>query len=116
MTHDEIVAAISAAGHFPQLRDVDSWSESPAIETARSHNTNGHLVAPLIRTFKDRCGRWVLTVFGDYYCQVPNEANVPAATIAMLRAMDQCMEFSPEVIQQYNLVELDPSEFEMGDE
>jgi hypothetical protein len=57
-----------------------------------------------------------LTVFGDWYCQVPNDADVPAATSEMLRAMDRRMRFAEQVIQRFKLVELDPSEFETGNE
>ena len=98
-------------GHFPQLLEIDPWSADPVVETARTYRT-----APLIRTFRDRKGRRVLTVFGEEYCHVPNEADVPAATIAMLREMDSRMRFSLQVIRQYNLVELDASEFETVDE
>src|SRR5262245_13389456 len=109
MTNEDVVVALTFAGHFPQLREIDSWSDSPVVETARTRDPDGRLRAPLIQTFKDRQGRWVLTVFGDWYCLVPNETDVPAATIAMLRAMDSRMWCSQQVIQQYNLVELDPS-------
>lgn len=116
MAPEDVVAALSAAGHFPDFLEIDSLSAYPVVDTARTRDPGGSRRAPLIRTFKDRNGRWVLTVFGEWYFQVPNEADVPAATITMLRAMDQRMWFSPEVVQQYNLVELAASEFETGDE
>jgi hypothetical protein len=116
VSNEELVAALTAAGHFPQVLEIESWSPCGVVETARTFRT-----APLIRTFKDRQGRWVLTVFGEEYYHVPNETDVPEATIDMLRAMDRAMNFSPEVIRNHGLIELPPSEFpddvsEAGDE
>ena len=79
-------------------------------------DADGTRVAPLIRTFLDHTGRWILTVLGEDFYQVPDSERVPAATIEILRAMDYCMHFSPEVIRKYNLIELDPTEFETADE
>jgi hypothetical protein len=107
---EHLIAAMSEAGYFPQLLEIDTWSDDPVVETSRTFTT-----APLIRTFRDRTGRWVLTVFGDTYCHVPNESDVPIATLEMLRAMDRSMKFSQDVIKKYNLIELDPDEFESAD-
>lgn len=116
MTPQDVAAAISAAGHFPDFLEIDPLSDELVVDTARTRSPTGARLAPLIRAFKDRKGRWVLTVFGEEYCHVPNADDVPAAAIAMLREMDRRMLFSPQVIRQYNLVELNPAEFATADE
>ena len=97
------------AGHYPQLR-------GELLETAFRMDEAGRLRAPVIQVFVANDGRWVLTGYcGDYY-QVPDERNVPEAAVSVLRAMDYCMTFSPEAVQKYGLIELDPAEFEPDDE
>jgi len=109
MSNQDVIEAMLAAGHYPLLRE---WG----VETARTRDEEGLLRAPLIQVFEDEKGRWILTVFGEWFYQIPNESDVPAAALEMLRAMNYCMRFSPEVVKKYDLIPLDPLEFESADE
>jgi hypothetical protein len=112
MTYQRLMAAITAAGCFPQLRQFRDGAVD--VDTVRDLDEDGYRVAPLIRTFIDRQGRWVLTVFGECFYHVPDPEDVPAATLDMLQAMDECMTFSPDVIRHYNRIRRDSSEFRDG--
>jgi hypothetical protein len=105
MSNQEVIDAMVAAGHYPQSHE---WG----VETARTMDEDGFLRAPLIKVYEDEKGRWILTVFGEWFYQVPNVTEVPAAALEMLRAMDRGMRFSPEVIKKYGLIQLEPAEFE----
>jgi hypothetical protein len=113
MTLEEVVEALESAGHIPHIR---AFRDKRIVHAAFERDEEGYLRAPVVIVFVDSRGRWVLTGYqGDYY-QVPDERVVPAAAIDAIRAMGYCMFFAPEVIKKYNLIELDPAEFEPDDE
>jgi hypothetical protein len=100
MTVDEIIAEVSAAGYFPFFR---KWGNESGVESVRTRSPGGQYYSPLIKTIQDESGRWYLTVFGEECYYIPEEGAVPAVTIEMLRAMDNCMRFSEEIIAKYRL-------------
>jgi hypothetical protein len=113
MTYEQLVTDISAAGCFPQLRQHGNGTFD--VTTVRRIAPDGRREAPLIRTLLDSQGRWLLTVFGEEYYQVPDPEHVPAATIDMLCAMDYCMNFSSEVIRNHRLIRVNLRDAETGD-
>lgn len=114
MNYEQLVADLGAAGYFPQLRQHGNGTSD--VTTVRRIMPDGRREAPLIRTLLDRQGRWLLTVFGEEYYQVPDPECVPAVTIDMLRAMDNCMNFSSEVIREHRLIRVNLRNAETGDE
>jgi hypothetical protein len=114
MTYEQLMTDLSAAGCFPQLRRHGNGSLD--VTTVRQIAPDGSRAAPLIRTLLDGQGRWLLTVFGEEFYQVPDPEHVPAATIDMLRAMDDCMKFSPEVIGNHRLIRVNLRNSETDDE
>jgi hypothetical protein len=110
---EEVVVALAAAGHFPQVRN---WAQSKCVHTAFRMDEEGCLRAPVVIVLRDGRGRWVLTGYQGVYHQVPDERDVPGAAVAVLRGMGYCMHFPTDVIHRYNLIELDPAEFEPADE
>ena len=114
MTYERLMTEITAAGCFPELRQNENGILD--VTTVCRIAPDGRRVAPLIRTFMDRKGRWLLTVFGEWYLHVPDPETVPTATVDMLRAMDRCMDASPIVVKKYNLIELRTVNFEPDDE
>jgi hypothetical protein len=113
VTIEEVIRAMSEAGHFPQIRDLDGekW-----VMAAFRRDEEGQLRAPVVNVFVDSRGRWVLSSFVPECYQVPDERDVSRAAIAVLRAMSYCMRFSPDVIREFGLIELDHAEFETDDE
>lgn len=107
-----LAEAMCRAGHFPQIRESgqERW-----VQIAFRMDEDGRLRAPVVIAFVDKRGRWVLSGYGPDYFQVPDETQVPGAAVAVLRAMGHCMHFSPEVVEKYGLIELDPAEFESHD-
>jgi hypothetical protein len=114
MTYERLMTEIIASGCFPELRQNEYGILD--VTTVCRIAPDGRHVAPLIRTLLDRNGRWLLTVFGEWYLHVPDPETVPAATVDMLRAMDRCMNPSPKVVKKYNLIEIRSVNFEPADE
>src|SRR5262245_36271744 len=83
-----VMAVIEQAGCFPQLRETEIAEGQVGIYSAVRKDKLGWLRAPVLWTYRDLSGRWVVGtgLDGDYY-HVPDDRAVASVSIELLRTM-----------------------------